>query len=341
MALPLRTTRYYSGQGSVLVSRLDSAGVPTREYQIGNCATATVETTVEKEEHKESQSGSRLTDLSIVTSVSGSLALALENFNSDALALALGGSILHVQGGSVTGEALKHYNGGHLRFARRFVSAVALKRGAQALTLYTNDATPYDYKLDDESGLVVMNDGAVTAVDKITTGGTAPTAITVGATTSVTVANTAAVGDFVAFTGFTGADAGLINGKAHRIVTATPTVITIDLNTTGKTITVGTPLSAFDGIALAVDYTYAAQKRVQAATDLAARFRVEFRGINTADGNRAQLVTLHKVAFQPAGLPLITEGVAAQITLNGDLEADLTKPAGESQLFESIVAADR
>lgn len=341
MALPLRTTRLYSGQGSILVSRLDSAGLPTREYQIGNCATAELETTVEKAEHKESQSGSRLTDLSIVTNVTGQITLAVENFNSDALALTMGGSIVHVPGGTVTGEALKHYNGGHLRFARRFVSAVAVKRGAQALTLYTNDATPYDYKLDAEGGLIVMNDGATTAADKLTTGGTAPSAITVGNPTVITVANSAAVGDYVSFTGFSGADAALINGKAFRITVASPTSVSIDLDTTGKTITLGTPLSAFDGIALAVDYTYAAQKRVQAATDLSARFRVEFRGINTSDSNRAQLVTLHKVSFSPSSLPLINEEPAAQMTLTGTLEADLTKPAGESQLFEVTVGGDR
>lgn len=341
MALPIRTSRYYSGQGSIMVSKLDAAGVPTRSFQLGNCASAQLDTTVEKQEHKESQTGSRLTDLSVVTSVTGAITLGVENFDSDVLAVALGGSIVHVPGATVTGEALKHYNGGHLRFARRFASAVAMKRGAQALTLYTNDTTPYDYKLDADGGIAVMNDGAVVAVDKITTGGTAPTVITVGYPTVITVANTAAVGDYVAFTGFTGADAALINGKMHRITAASATQVSIDLNTTGKTITLGVPLSAFDGIALTVDYTYAPQKRVQAATDLAARFRVEFRGINTADGNRAQLVTLHKVAFNPAGLALITDEAAAQISLVGTVEADTTKPAGESQLFEAIVAADR
>ncbi len=174
-----------------------------------------------------------------------------------------------------------------------------------------------------------MNDSAVVAVAGLTTGGTAPTAITVGATTTITVANTAAAGDFVALSGFSGADAALVNGKVHRIVSATSAQIVIDLNTLGKTITVGTPLSAFDGVALAVDYSYAAQKQVDALTQGMQERYLRFEGLNTADSNNPVIVEVFKFVIDPAQeLPLIGDENIAQFVLQGSVLSDALQSTG-------------
>ncbi|MGH8615856.1 MAG: hypothetical protein ACREYF_28555 [Gammaproteobacteria bacterium] len=171
----------------------------------------------------------------------------------------------------------------------------------------------------------------------LTTGGTAPSAIAVGNPTVVTVANTAVVGDYVAFTGFAGADAGLVNGKAHKITVASPTSVSIDLDTTGKTITVGTPLSAFDGVALTTDYSYAAQYLVNALTTAAPERYLRFEGLNTTDGNNPVVLEVFKFSIDPAAeLALITAEGASQFEITGNVLADALVSSG-SQYFRQTL----
>jgi uncharacterized protein (TIGR02217 family) len=73
----------------------------------------------------------------------------------------------------------------------------------------------------------------------------AATAITPGATTSVTLTTnpgTLTAGKLLYLSGFTGADASLVNGKAHTINSVSgsgPYVFVLATNTNGKTITLG------------------------------------------------------------------------------------------------------
>lgn len=333
-----RNSYYYSGQGVVMLARRDASGNPKGFEALGNCPAAqiTIETT--NTEHKESQSGQRATDLRLVTDTQAAIALTLENYAADVLARALRGDHTAVAAGTVSSEGVTLFNGKILPFARKRVSAVTLSRGAQALTPYVDDATPWDYKLNGDAGSVLINDGSVTAIDKLTTGGTAPSAISVGATTSITVANSAAVGDYVSFTGFTGADAALINGKRHKILTASSTAITIDLNTTGKTITVGTPLSAFDGVALTAAYTFAAQNQVDALTQGQIEYFLRFEGLNTADGNNPVILEAFRVVFDPTqAKDLINDENPAQFVLNGSILSDSTRSSGSKFFRETLV----
>ena len=82
--------RYFSGQGNVLVGPVNSSGAGFRE--VGNASAFTVALTTETLEHKESQSGSRLTDLRLVTAQSAQLTLTLESFVFKNLELALYGA---------------------------------------------------------------------------------------------------------------------------------------------------------------------------------------------------------------------------------------------------------
>ncbi|MBI2801239.1 MAG: hypothetical protein HYX63_13340 [Gammaproteobacteria bacterium] len=333
-----RPSFYYSGQGLVHVAARDAAGKPRGFLPLGNCSKAELTSDASTLEHKESQSGSRATDLRLTTDLKVGLSLTLENLSSDNLALAFRGDNAKVAGASLTAEAVTLYNGKVLKLLRMKVSAVALKRGATVLTAYVNDATPYDYKLNPDTGTIQMNDGAIVAVAALTTGGTVPTAITVGATTSVTVANTAAVGDYVVFTGFAGADAALINGKALKIVTASATVVTLDLNTTGKTITLGTPLSAFDGTALNCDYTFATQYRVDAFTQSAQERTLLIEGINTADGNNPVAYTVFRFVPDPAAvMSIIGDENIAQLELKGSVLSDALQTSGSKFFREDLL----
>lgn len=332
-----RQSNYYSGQGVVLIGGRDVAGKPVALKPVGNVTDLKISIETTTLEHKESQSGQRAIDFRLVTETKATLSMTLENFSRDVLATALRGDYSALAASSIVGEAAAWYPGAVAPLSKVSVSAVSVKRGVTALTAWTSDAAPYDYKLNADAGSVQFNDGSVTAIDKITTGGTAPTVIAVGSTTSVTVANAAKAGDYAAFTGFTGADAALVNGKAHRIVSATPTAVVIDLDTTGKTITLGAPLSAFSGQALTADFSYAAQGLVQALTQASQDRYLRFEGLNTLDSNAPMVIEAFRFVADPTQeLALISGEEAAQFVIEGSLLADTAQTAG-SKFFKQML----
>lgn len=328
-----RQTYYYSGQGVVMIGERDANGAPKGLKAVGNVTDLKIAIETSVLEHKESQSGQRAVDFRLTTETKASVSMTFENFVRDILALALRGDYTDVAAGTVTGGAFK-WHPGIMPLPKIKVSAVAVKRGATALTAYVNDVTPYDYKLNAEAGSIQFNDGATLAVDKITTGGTVPTAIVVGALTRVTVANTAAVGDYAVFTGFAGVDAALVNGRALKIAAATSTYVDLALDTTGKTITIGTPLSAFSAQALTVDYTYAAQGEVNALTTGTQERYLRFEGLNTLDGNNPVVVEVFKFTVDPTKEQALISGEeAAGFVLDGSVLADPLQTSG-SQFFK-------
>jgi hypothetical protein len=333
-----RSSFYFSGQGVWLIAERDSAGKPKGFTAVGNVSAAQIAIAVQTAEHNESQSGQRAVDVRLTTGTTATLSLTLENFAADVLALALRGSVTTKPGASVVAEAIKGYLGKVMPVANAKTSALTLKRGATSLTAYVNDSTAWDYKFNLEGGSIQLNDGSVAPLALITTGGTAPSAITVGATTTVTVANTAAAGDLAVFTGFAGTDAALINGKALKVVSATSSQVVLELNTTGRTITVGTPLSFFDGGALAVDYTYAAQKVIDALTTAAPERYLRFEGLNTLDGNEPVILEVPRYQFDPAQAYALLNAQAGQVAgfqLNGSILQDALITSG-SQYFRQI-----
>lgn len=324
---------YYSGQGVVMLAQRNADGTPKGLVPVGNVSDLKLSVSTSTLEHKESHSGQRATDLRITTETKVALSMTMENFSSSNLAQVLRGTRTEVLGGTVTGEAVKGYLGAVTALANIKVSAVAVKRGITALTAYTNDTTPFDYKANLDAGSIQINDGSVALVDKLTTGGAVPTAVTVGATTSVTVANTASAGDKVVFTGFAGADAALLNGKAFTILTATAAGVTLNLDTSGKTITIGTPLAFFDGKDLTVDYTFADQYRVDAMDQGVKELYMRFEGLNTADDNAPVVVDVFKFTTDPLKeLALISDGVQ-NFVLEGSVLADSTRTTG-SKFFK-------
>lgn len=319
---------YYSGQGVVMVGERDASGKPMGLIPVGNVSALKIAITTSVLEHKESQTGQRAIDLRMTTETKASLSMTMESWNKVNLEMALRADSTRKAAASVTAESAKGYLGKVTPLANLNVDTVVVKRGATALTAYTNDATPYDYKINTLSGSFQLNDGTTAAVDKLTTGGVAPTAVAVGATTTITVANTAKAGQYCTFTGFTGADAALLNGKVLYILSATASQVVVDLVTTGKTITLGSPLSFFDGTVLAVDYNYSAQTVVNALTLGTVDKFLRFEGLNTTDGNNPVNVDIFKFSVDPLKeLSLIGEGIG-QFQLEGNILADSLQTSG-------------
>lgn len=324
------TNYYFSGQGVVLLGDRDASGNPAGLIEVGNVSSLKVAVSTSVSEHKESQTGQRAVDLRQTTETKVALSMVLENFNSRNMADAIRGDFSQKASASVVAEAISAYWGKITPLDHMQVSAVAVKRGATTLTPYVNDSTAYDYKLNTDAGSIKFNDGSSVALTaNATTGGLVPTDVDVGATTSITVvAPTAVPGSYVALAGFAGADAGLLNNKAHKVLTNNGTEITVDTNTAGKTITIGTPKLVADGGSLTVDYTYSSQFLVNALTQGATEKWMRFEGLNTADGNAPVVVDIFRFSTDPLKELLLIGDTVNSFTLDGNVLADSGRSSG-------------
>lgn len=332
------TNYYFSGQGVVLLGDRDSNGNPAGLVEVGNVSSLKIAVATSVLEHKESQTGQRAIDLRLTTETKANMSMVLENFNARNLSEALRGTMSSLAGAAVVAEPITGYWGKITPLSHMKVSAVAVKRGATTLTAYVNDSTAYDYKLNTDGGSIKLNDGAATALTaNATTGGLVPTAVTVGASTSITVTAPAiVVGQYVAVSGFAGADAALLNNKAHRVLTNSGTVITVATDTSGKTITVGTPLLVADGGALTVDYTYTSQFLVDALTVGAPEKWMRFEGLNTADNNAPVVVDIFRFLTDPLKELLLIGDTVNNFTLDGNVLADGGRSSG-SKFFRQML----
>lgn len=326
---------YYSGQGVVLVGdRNATTGKPQNLLPVGNVSDLKITIGTTNLEHKESQTGQRGIDLRLTTETKATLSMTMENFISANLATALRGQSTKLLGGTITAEPVQAYFNGVSPLEHINVSAVSVKRAATTLVPYVDDLTPFDYKLNTGAGSIQINDGSTIGVSALCTGGTVPTAIVAGNPTVVTVVNTAVVGDSVVFKGFAGADAALLNGKAFNIVAASGTSVSLEVNTTGKTITIGTPLSCFEGQALAVDYTYADQYLMDALVTGAQEKFLRFEGLNTADTNSPVVIEVFKFSVDPLKELAMISDTVQQFVLEGNVLADPLRTTGSKYFRE-------
>jgi len=83
---------YYSGQGRLYVAERDTDGTPKGFTALGNVPNLEVSVEVTKFEHKESMSGNRAVDLTIVQEKKGTFTMTLEDMSIDNLALAFWGT---------------------------------------------------------------------------------------------------------------------------------------------------------------------------------------------------------------------------------------------------------
>ena len=82
---------YYSGQGKLYVAERNADGTPKGFIPVGNVPSLELSVEVTKFEHKESMSGNRAVDLTIVQEKKGTFTMTLEDMDLDNLALAFWG----------------------------------------------------------------------------------------------------------------------------------------------------------------------------------------------------------------------------------------------------------
>lgn len=156
---------YYSGQGSLLMAERDPVtGQPRGFLRVGNVPELTLNIEVTKFEHKESESGARLVDLSLVTEKKGTFEFTLENLILDNLAMGLWGDLAVVASGTVaTGSPedvkLDKFKAGALYALNHpKVSALVLKDSTGTTTYDAGD----DYILDPANGTIeIVAGGAI------------------------------------------------------------------------------------------------------------------------------------------------------------------------------------
>jgi hypothetical protein len=160
---------YYSGQGSLLVATRTVAGAPQGFLAVGNVPELTIDIETSIFEHKESESGSRLTDLTIIKEKKGKFNFKLENLSLDNLALGLWGTKASVTGSTVTDEVVTVAAAGldqKYALAHPGVTSVVVKddvAGAPGTTTYVVDT---DYTVDAVNGAITpLSTGAITAAE--------------------------------------------------------------------------------------------------------------------------------------------------------------------------------
>lgn len=155
-------SRYFSGQGVVMIGQRDSVtGLSTGLRPLGNVPDLkiTIGTTVL--DHKGSQDGQRATDVRLQTETKVMASVTLESWNAANLAKALRGDVTMIAPGVSTNEGLVVYPGmvTPLRYIK--VTNFVLKQGATNLVVFTQAGVAWDYKLNAAAGSIMLNDGTV------------------------------------------------------------------------------------------------------------------------------------------------------------------------------------
>lgn len=150
---------YYSGQGSLFIAERDNVlGKPKALIPVGNVPELTLNIEVTKTEHKESETGSRLTDVTLTKEKKGTFEFKLENLNLENMALGLWGESAVVASGSVLVGApevvslQKFVAGAKYALAHPKVSAVVVKDATDTTTYVVGD----DYTVDAANGAITI-----------------------------------------------------------------------------------------------------------------------------------------------------------------------------------------
>lgn len=156
---------YYSGQGTLYVAKRDATtGRPMGFSSIGNVPELTIDVSVSKFEHVESESGNRLLDLQLLKERKGAFKMKMENITPENLALGLYGESAQIATGTITGEVVTAHLGFRCPLAHPDVSAVVVKDDTDTTTYTANT----DYTLDAKNGvLTFLSSGTIVEGDAV------------------------------------------------------------------------------------------------------------------------------------------------------------------------------
>lgn len=157
---PIPQSYYYSGQGRLGIGDRDPAtGALSNVVFVGNVTSLTVDIATTKFEHKESMSGDRAIDLTIVQEKNATFKFTSESLTLQALALGLYGTAGASEAGTVTAESHKAKLGAAIPLKHPNVSTVVVKKAATVLVAGT------DYDVDEGFGTVYVKASSPTIDD--------------------------------------------------------------------------------------------------------------------------------------------------------------------------------
>jgi len=156
--------QYFSGQGVLMLATRDVDGKPEGFVPVGNVSALTVGIATTEFKHKESTSGVRGTDLTMIQEIAGTMNITMESLQKDNLALALYGAAATKVGASATAEMVKGYLGKYLALENIQVSNVVVKNTGGVIT-YELDK---NYTVNAATGSIyIMPDAAQTAAGAV------------------------------------------------------------------------------------------------------------------------------------------------------------------------------
>lgn len=144
----------FSGQGAVFHAERDGSGNPINFAWFGNSPDTVLGLSADELEHKESYTGNRTTDARIITELSATMSITVDDFKEANFVVAGFGAAAAISGGAVTGEAV-------LTALPVVGERYALKNTGRvsAITLYGNAVaisnTKYTVQAD---GVIVFSD---------------------------------------------------------------------------------------------------------------------------------------------------------------------------------------
>ena len=311
-------TYYFSGQGSFFVAERDSAGLPRNFVDLCNVSAMEISIDITKFEHKESKTGQRAIDLTIIQEKNGTFTMTMENVNTFNLALVMFGTKSVVAGAAVASELVPVFTDGgryvldHMNLDSLVTPTFAVVE-AVAASVWTM-ATAYVL------GDTVTNTGANGRFYKATVAGTSDTS---EPTFPTTLGATVADGGTLIWT-----DQGLE-------VPVENTDVAVDYAHGSVVMTIG---SLGGGNTLDIGYTHLGYARVDALTDTSRVRWLRFEGLNTVD-DEPVVVDIYKASLDPlSGYGLINEEIA-QMEVTGNVLLDDLRAVGD-QFFRQRQAAD-
>lgn len=330
-----QTSQYYSGQGEVLIGLRDANGNPAGLRPLGNCSDLKISIATTVINHKGSQDGQRAIDARLQTETNASISFTLDNWIAANLAKAVRGGATIIPAGTQSSESVLAYVGLVTGLQYVEVSAETLTVGS-SLVPFVAVGTPWDYKLNKDAGSILINPGTA---DNFSTLGVTPSAITPGATTMLTLTNTAGlastivVGQQVAVQGVTGTGSAAANGL-FTVSAASATAITINAITTALTLVVSSAKVVGVGnvITISAAYSYAAQTLVDSLTQPLTDNWLRFEGLNTVNTNLPVIVEVFRFQNDPLKEMALLSDTFGEFQLEGTVLRDGTRPSG-SQYF--------
>jgi hypothetical protein len=96
----------FSGQGPAFHADRDGSGNPVNFAWFGNAPDASLGLSTDTLTHKESYTGNRTTDARIITELTATIAITVDDFKEANFAVASYGTAAAISGGAITGEAV-------------------------------------------------------------------------------------------------------------------------------------------------------------------------------------------------------------------------------------------